>query len=128
MFCKNCGKEIDDNALVCPNCGVATEKMNQEVATEAPAQEQKVNVCAIIGFILALVGCVVEWFSIIFGVIILVAGLVLSIVGLVLANKKTNNLKGLAIAGLVISILGIVFIILIFTVLAALLAGIAGAV
>lgn len=22
MFCKNCGKEIDDKAYVCPNCGV----------------------------------------------------------------------------------------------------------
>ena len=21
-FCKNCGKEIDDNAVVCPHCGV----------------------------------------------------------------------------------------------------------
>ena len=21
-FCKNCGKEIDDNAVVCPRCGV----------------------------------------------------------------------------------------------------------
>ena len=24
MFCKNCGNEIDDKAVVCPNCGVAT--------------------------------------------------------------------------------------------------------
>ncbi len=24
MFCKNCGKEINDNAVVCPNCGCAT--------------------------------------------------------------------------------------------------------
>lgn len=22
MYCKNCGKEIDDKAVVCPNCGV----------------------------------------------------------------------------------------------------------
>lgn len=24
MFCKNCGKEIDDNAAVCIHCGVVT--------------------------------------------------------------------------------------------------------
>ncbi len=24
MFCKNCGAEIDNNAAVCPQCGVAT--------------------------------------------------------------------------------------------------------
>lgn len=29
MFCKNCGKEIDNNAAVCIHCGVATaEKTN----------------------------------------------------------------------------------------------------
>lgn len=27
MFCANCGKEIDDNAVVCVNCGCATSKM-----------------------------------------------------------------------------------------------------
>lgn len=26
MYCKNCGKQIDDNADVCIHCGVATNK------------------------------------------------------------------------------------------------------
>ena len=26
MFCKNCGKEIDDKASICLNCGVAVPK------------------------------------------------------------------------------------------------------
>lgn len=26
MFCKNCGKEVDDKAVVCVNCGVATSE------------------------------------------------------------------------------------------------------
>ena len=25
-FCKNCGKEIDDNAVICPNCGVSQKE------------------------------------------------------------------------------------------------------
>lgn len=25
MFCKNCGKEIDDKAVICVHCGVATK-------------------------------------------------------------------------------------------------------
>jgi len=25
MFCRNCGKEIDDKAFVCPHCGVKTK-------------------------------------------------------------------------------------------------------
>ena len=28
MFCKNCGKEIDDNAYVCPHCGVKVDGSN----------------------------------------------------------------------------------------------------
>lgn len=26
MFCKNCGKQIDDKAVVCPCCGVETKR------------------------------------------------------------------------------------------------------
>lgn len=26
MFCKNCGNEIDDKAVICPQCGVKTDK------------------------------------------------------------------------------------------------------
>ena len=29
MFCKNCGKEIDDKASVCVFCGVATEQQSE---------------------------------------------------------------------------------------------------
>ena len=25
MFCKKCGKEIDDAAVICPACGVQTD-------------------------------------------------------------------------------------------------------
>ncbi len=27
MFCKNCGKEVDDQALICPYCGVQLGKI-----------------------------------------------------------------------------------------------------
>ena len=30
MFCRNCGKEIDDKAVVCPNCGVATSEKKKK--------------------------------------------------------------------------------------------------
>jgi hypothetical protein len=33
MFCKNCGKQIPDNAAHCPNCGAAND-----AAAQAPAQ------------------------------------------------------------------------------------------
>lgn len=31
MFCKNCGKEIDENAYVCVNCGAKVERDEQSV-------------------------------------------------------------------------------------------------
>ncbi len=38
IFCKNCGKQLEDNALFCPDCGAATEKPAQEaVMTEEAA-------------------------------------------------------------------------------------------
>ena len=30
MFCSKCGKEINDEAVVCVHCGCATEKMRQQ--------------------------------------------------------------------------------------------------
>lgn len=29
MFCTHCGKELNDQAVICPNCGVPTGKFNQ---------------------------------------------------------------------------------------------------
>ncbi len=33
MYCKNCGSEIDDRAVVCPKCGVATGKSGEDKAS-----------------------------------------------------------------------------------------------
>lgn len=30
MYCYNCGKEIDDKAVVCVHCGVETKNMNSK--------------------------------------------------------------------------------------------------
>lgn len=38
MFCKNCGKEIEDDCEVCPHCGAATTE--QESQTDAPAPSE----------------------------------------------------------------------------------------
>ena len=128
MFFKNCGQEIDDNAIICPHCGVATEKFGGDPATENAPVAKKTNVYAIVGFVLAVVGIVVEFvLSALVGLFIEIATLVVSIYGVIAANKKNQNLKGLAVAGIVLSAIGIVIFILLITVLAALIAGAAGA-
>ncbi|MDE6953680.1 MAG: zinc ribbon domain-containing protein [Erysipelotrichales bacterium] len=30
MFCKNCGNEIDDNAVVCPYCGIQQSSLQTD--------------------------------------------------------------------------------------------------
>ncbi len=90
MFCKNCGKEIDDKATVCVHCGVPT----------ANAQPQQVVVTNTPNNGIAIAGFVLSFFS--FAAVI---GLILSIVGL--QKSKTPEFngkgKGLAIAGIVLS-------------------------
>ena len=36
MFCKNCGKPVDDNVAVCPYCGTQTAPANAQAAAPAP--------------------------------------------------------------------------------------------
>lgn len=33
MYCKNCGKQIDDRAVICPHCGVPAETEKVKPAT-----------------------------------------------------------------------------------------------
>ena len=100
MFCKNCGKEIDDRAVVCPNCGV-------QVGTVAPA-ENKTNVLAIVGFIFAFIMPIV--------------GLICSIIGRNKAPECGGNGRGLATAGIVISVVWMVLVIIIYAAAACALA------
>lgn len=80
MFCKHCGKEIDNQAVVCPHCGTQIQ------ALAHPKQET--NVLAIIGFVLSF--CVA------------LAGLICSILGRKKADELGGNGKGLATAGIAI--------------------------
>lgn len=93
MFCKNCGKEIDDNAVVCIHCGVAVGNGVQE-------KPKKVNGFGIVGFILSLLSL---WMGMFFYCAVPILSVIFSIVGLALSKKRRVN--GLAIAGLVIGII-----------------------
>lgn len=60
-FCSKCGKELFDEAVVCPNCGCATEALKKEagvsIAPQLRAYQDKVNayfVRSIFALILAM--------------------------------------------------------------------------
>ena len=39
MFCSNCGAQIDDKAVVCIKCGVATANLNKDNSIVGPVPE-----------------------------------------------------------------------------------------
>ena len=92
MYCKNCGSVIDDNAAVCPHCGVVA---NREKLVQS---EEKTNTLAVVGFILSF--------------FIAIAGLICSIIGYRNASQYHGKGKGMALAGIIISTISIVFIVI----------------
>lgn len=86
MYCRNCGNEINERAVVCIHCGCAIEQQKPATQVVAP----KTNAIAIVGFVLAF--------------LIPIAGLICSILGYKRADKEYGgNCKGLALAGTIIS-------------------------
>lgn len=110
MYCRKCGSRLDDDAVICPNCGVPTDKFytSQPYGSQQPYSPatgtRRSNGLAIAGFIVSLV-------SIIFGYIFCITSIValgLSIAGMNNRKNCTDN-NGFATAGLVISIITLVF-------------------
>lgn len=97
MFCKNCGHNIDDNAYVCPHCGVRTNDANES----KPAKDTS-NTIAIVGFVLSF--------------FIAIAGLVCSIIGYKKAKDEGRDYAGLALAGIIISAVSMFLVIIIYAV------------
>lgn len=83
MYCKNCGTEINDQAVVCPKCGVPTSNYS------APTENTNKNGFAIAGFVCSFFIPLLGW---IFGGI-----------GLSRALKRNGKFMGFAIAALVIA-------------------------
>lgn len=91
MYCQNCGKDIDDKAIVCPHCGVATGKNY--------VSEDTSNTLALVGFIMSF------FFTIV--------GLICSILGYKKSAELGGKGKGLAMAGIIISAVSIVISVII---------------
>lgn len=118
MFCKNCGKQLEDYAAFCPDCGTSTR--GQSSVNSQPQQQPQYwaqpqnqyqqqrngyneNSIAIIGFVFAFLFPLV--------------GLICSIIGY--KNSKNGGANGgLALAGIIISAIWFVLIIIIIVVVA----------
>ena len=111
-YCEKCGKELMDEAVVCPSCGCAVAKREQaedssEVRKPAGAASVVLGIIGIVGaFIFALVGHVCSILSIIFGILDCTkkkkpTGLILGIIGEVLSilSSVIGAVIGAAIFG-----------------------------
>lgn len=105
MFCKQCGKPIDEGQEFCEECK-GTSNNAQPQATTAQVNQnggvKKQNSMALTSFIISLVGLIIA--AIPCGIVALITG----IVGLTKFNQETEKGKGLAIAGVVIGIIDII--------------------
>ena len=110
MYCRKCGSNLDDDAVICPYCPVPTLKFytSQPYVSQQPYSPatgtRRSNGLAIAGFIVSLVSII---FAYIFCITSIVA-LGLSIAGMNNRKNCTDN-NGFATAGLVISIITLVF-------------------
>ena len=98
MFCKHCGHEVNDNAIICPNCGVATDNYNKASNPSGNNSNQRFNGLALAGMICAIAGMIGG--NYIFCIPSIV-GLVLSIIGLIKV-KEYNSGYGFALAGIIV--------------------------
>lgn len=110
MYCKNCGKEIEDTIKYCPYCGssvneVSVEEINYiEKKDNFKRSDASYNSFAIAGFILALFG-----FNLL--------AFIFSLIGLSQINSNNEQGKGFAIAGLIISCIYVIAAILIIIII-----------
>lgn len=131
MFCKNCGKEIPDNATFCTYCGAQTGTPQQQAqqpqqqppvyqqpAYQQPAYQQPTyqqpgyapasyenpegKSAATAALVWGIVAMVFGWIPL---------GFIFGIVG-IKQSKKANKMgvkNGLSVTGLVLSIIGVVY-------------------
>lgn len=60
MFCQKCGKEIDNEAIVCTNCGCAVKKDDPTItANQQNYSQSKAGMGVLLGLFLGLIGLVI---------------------------------------------------------------------
>ena len=144
MFCRNCGNQVNDDAVFCPACGKA---LTEAQANSTPAAQEattpvatkpatissdvKSSKLAIVGFVLSLVevACLLNLLcigtfvdatvSIVVSILatpVGVASLIFSIVGLNQTKNKQMSKRAFAIAGFVMSICILTFVFILFNI------------
>ena len=89
MYCTNCGKLLHDEAIFCPDCGVATANMPKGGLNATTQEQPQGNGMAIAGFVCSFFIPILGW---VFGG-----------VGLARAGKRNGVGKGFSISAIAIA-------------------------
>ncbi len=100
MFCANCGKEIDEKAVICPNCGVLVQKY--KILENKRSTVDDKNEVGIVGMVFSLVGILLLSIPLVFFVAELI-GSICGCVGISRAKELNGKGKGFSIAAVVVS-------------------------
>ena len=91
MYCSVCGKEINDNAVICTGCGCSVKRPASQ--DEAKKESTKTSASLILG----IAGIIFAWFF-------ALVGHILSVTGIILGIKEYKTTEKMT--GLVLSIIG----------------------
>ncbi|MDE5943151.1 MAG: hypothetical protein K2H30_02970 [Clostridia bacterium] len=90
QYCKSCGKELADEAIICTGCGCATDGFYSKPNKVSVQNTGELSLMALLGFIFSFLSCLV--------------GLILSCIAYKTAvNENDEKSKNFAKAGIIIS-------------------------
>ena len=110
MVCSKCGKDVANGTIFCDNCGnrlynEQEQPIHNTINTYPQAvTKPKLNIMALVGFILGCVSFLINFW----GIVGMVA-LVFSIVGFTQIKNNGGRGKGFAIAGMILGAIGVVY-------------------
>ena len=106
MFCSHCGKEIPDSARFCPECSAEVSASQTPAPAENPvhATQPKQNTLCLIGFVIALISLLLNFWG-----IVGIAATIISVLGLQQAKSSGQKGAGIAITGICIGVFSILY-------------------
>ena len=114
MFCKNCGHEIQNASVFCPECGAKQHEAASTTGFESesyvnPANQSTdrkppYNTMCIIGLVISGISLLLNFWG-----LVGIAGTIISVLGLIGCEKKNENGKPLAIIGIAIGVFSIIY-------------------
>lgn len=114
MFCEKCGKQIDENAKFCSNCGFNLHQSTEDNSLLQPYQEQnvkkkkkkKISICSILSIVFGAIGilffCLGGTFLVV--VFLTIITTILAIIGFISGKDKRKISKVISLIVTLISI------------------------